>query len=344
MKIVINGRFLTQGITGVQRFSHELVRELDKIVEKNQVRIVSPKGIIHEINHLKNIEVIESGRFSGHLWEQFELPFMVKKDEKLINLCNTAPLIKPSVVAIHDIQTRAYPEFFSKSFAMWYNFLLKFNTKNADKIITVSEFSKGEIMKYYNVPSGKIEVIYNGWQHMNRIAENESILEKHGLNSKEFYFAMGSMNPNKNFKYIINLAKENPDENFVIAGKINSKVFNNDLGFDMDNLKNVKYLGFVTDEELKALYKHAKAFIFPSIYEGFGIPPLEALSCGTKILISKLSCLPEIFSDSADYIDFNNIKKKITLRTKDLESKKKTIEFFSWEKSSEKLLSLMEKK
>lgn len=330
MKKIINGRFLTQGITGVQRFAHEMIRELDNIVNPGEYKILAPKNIIYKELKYKNIEIEICGNLVGHLWEQLELPFYVRKNKgKLLNLCNTAPIINPGIIAIHDIQTRVHPEFFSKKFALWYNLMNKFNIKNSKKIITVSEFSKNEIIKYYRVPSEKINVIYNGWQHMDRIQRDESVLTKLKIKADEYILGVSSMNPNKNFKYILGLAKLHPEYKFVIVGKKNNNIFKDG---SVEELKNLTWAGYVTDEELKSLYANAKAFVFPSFYEGFGIPPLEAIACGCKnIFVSNTSCLPEIFENTSSYINpFKIIKIKIEDKTNNI---KKILQKYSWKKS-----------
>lgn len=325
---IINGRFLTQGITGVQRFAHEILKELDNVVNPGEYKILVPKNIIYKELKYKNIEIEICGNLVGHLWEQLELPFYVKKNKgKLLNLCNTAPIIKPGIVTIHDIQTKVHPEFFTKKFALWYNIMNKFNIKNSKKIITVSEFSKSEIIKYYKVSADKITVIYNGWQHMNRVQEDNSILLKLNIKSKEYILGVSSMNPNKNFKYILGLAKIHPEFKFVIVGKKNSDVFKN---WNVEELKNLIWAGYVTDEELKSLYSKAKAFVFPSFYEGFGIPPLEAIACGCKnIFVSKTSCLPEVYKDKVDYINPKKVKKIKFLN----KNSKQLLKDYSWKES-----------
>lgn len=334
--IVINGRFLTQGITGVQRFAHEIIRELDNIVNSGEYKILAPKNIIYKELKYKNIEIEICGSLVGHLWEQLELPFYVQKYKgELLNLCNTAPIINPGIIAVHDIQTKVHPEFFSKKFALWYNIMNKFNIKNSKKIITVSEFSKSEIIKYYGVSSEKINVIYNGWQHMDRIERDESILTKLKIKIEEYILGVSSMNPNKNFKYILGLAKLHPEYKFVIVGKKNSDVFKDG---SVEELKNLTWAGYVSDEELKSLYANAKAFVFPSLYEGFGIPPLEAIACGCKnIFVSNSSCLPEIY---IKYVNYINPKKllKLNFQKKYMEDIK---EKYDWKKSTKKIKSLI---
>lgn len=336
-KIVINGRFLSQQITGVQRVAHELVRELDNLIkeEKIEVVVLAPKNIIFE-NLYKNIKIKKIGFLKGHLWEQLELPFYALKEGGIfLNLCNTAPVINTGIVDIHDISFRVNPKFFSKKFSLYYGVLIWILVRTSKKILTVSEFAKQEIMKYYKVSEEKIEVIYNSWEHILRINEDFSILQKFNLEKKSFYLAVSSVAPNKNFKYIIELAKLYPEKQFVIAGKKNIKVFG-ELG--VEDLKNLIWCGYVTDEELKALYMTCKAFIYPSFYEGFGLPPLEAMGCGCEeIYVSNTSCLPEIFGESVTYLNPYKIKK---ILKDNLSLNNKVLDNYNWQFSAEKLLKL----
>ena len=341
-KIIINGRFLTQNITGVQRVAYELVRELDKNIDKNiEVELVHPENKIQEIE-LTNIKVKKIGMLKGHLWEQVSLAlYALKEKATILNLCLTNPILNPGIVMIHDISFKVNPHFFNWKFNMWYDFLTKNAVKRAKKILTVSEFSKQEMIKYYKASSENIEVVYNGWQHMERVEEDSKILNKLNVKEKEYFLAVSSMNPNKNFKLIIECAEKNPDVQFVIAGKFHNKVFS-DTGVDFDNLKNIKYAGYVTDEELKSLYKNAKAFIFPSFYEGFGIPPLEAIACGAKAIVSNTSCLPEIFDNNVVYIDPTDVASlcKVIEDLNEIESNA-ILEKYSWEKSSKKIVEII---
>lgn len=338
-KVVINGRFLTQQITGVQRVAHELVRELDALIKKENIEVVilAPKNIIFE-NLYKNIKIKQVGYLKGHLWEQLELPFYTFKEKGvLLNLCNTAPIINTGIVDIHDISFRVNSQFFSKQFSWYYRVLILILVRTSKKIITVSEFSKQEIIKYYKVPKEKIEVIYNSWEHILRIEEDITILKRFNLEKKNFYLGVSSIAPNKNFKYIVELAKLYPEKRFVIVGKKNLKVFGK-LG--IENLKNLVWCGYVSDEELKALYMTCKGFIYPSFYEGFGLPPLEAMGCGCEeIYVSKTSCLPEIFEESVIYLNPNKVEKilKDNIRTD-----KKIINKYNWYFSSKRLLKIVE--
>ena len=118
------------------------------------------------------------------------------------------PLSGRKIVSIHDVKMKAHPEFFSWKFRIWYNFLFKNAVKKADALITVSEFSKQEIIKYYRCDQKKIHVIYNAWQHYLNIPIDTKVLDKFGLQEKNYYFALGSLDPNKNLKWILSVAKQ----------------------------------------------------------------------------------------------------------------------------------------
>ena len=191
----------------------------------------------------------------------------------------------PGIVCIHDVKIKATPQYFSKKFRLWYEILFGNATKRAKKIITVSEFSKSEIVKYFKVDPDNITVIPNAWQHYERIGYDESALSTYGLEKNNYYFSMCSLEPNKNFKWIAEEARKNADMTFAVAGSINRNVFSEGLGFELP--PNMKLLGFVSDEEAKTLMRDCSAFLFPTFYEGFGIPPLEAISAGAHKLCMK---------------------------------------------------------
>ena len=128
---------------------------------------------------------------------------------------------------------------------------------------------------------------------MKDIRHDKNIIHDLCLSGKDFYFSLGSKSPHKNYKFIIECAKNNPDDIFVVSGNMNNSVFNNVK--EEEEIKNVIYTGYLNDEQLVTLYKECKAFIFPSLYEGFGIPPLEALTVGCKkIILSNIPVFKEI--------------------------------------------------
>ena len=314
-KVVINGKFLTQRITGVQRYAREIVSQLDMITPVGQIEIAVPTNT-QDIPQYENIKIVQVGKQKGLLWEHISLPYYAKKENALLlNLCNVGPLSKPDIVCIHDVKVNARPQDFSRKFLIWYSLLFRNTAKRAKKIITVSEFSKSEIMKYYHV---------------------EADLENY-----VFYFAMSRLEPNKNFKWIADAALANPEDTFAVAGSINERVFQDGLGFDVPG--NMKLLGYVSDKEAKTLMRDCKAFIFPSFYEGFGIPPLEALSAGARqVVVSDIPVMHELFRDGAVYVspEKYDIGLKSCMEEKST-ADTKVLDKYSWEKSARKLMEVL---
>lgn len=355
-KIVINGRFLTQSITGVQRFAFEFVKALDRLIKANdnflnfEFVIMSPRNVTNDLK-LKNINILRVGRLKGHAWEQLELPFY-SRGGLLINLCNTGPLLKrKQIVTIHDAAIYSKPEGFKKTFIYWYKILFKVLSFVAYRIVTVSEFSKKELVHYCKVKQNKIRVISEGWEHIQRMNAEFDVFQKYNINPKKYILAVSSVNPNKNFEGIVKAIESlgHIGADIVIAGGTNPKIFR----FSNDSLPDiVKYIGYVTDEELKALYEQAAGFTYPSFYEGFGLPPLEAMACGCPVIVSNAASLPEVCGDAALYVDpyspediaekiqllISDNKLREELRRKGLERAKK----FSWEKCAKEMIKVIE--
>ena len=301
-KIIVNGKFLTQRVTGVQRVAYEMLKELDKDIEDGMVEIACPKDT-KKIPEYEHIRVVKVGKLKGNLWEQISFPRYVRKTKGVaLSLCNSAPLLNTGYITIHDAKVRRHPEYYSKKFILWYNFMFKRILKRSIHIFTNSVFSRDEISECFRIDKNKFTIGYLGWQHYNSISYDENTLNKYNLEKEKYFFAMGSMDPTKNFKWIAENAKNNPNYTFAIAGSINNTVFSNKMGFECPN--NVKLLGFVSDAEAKTLMRDSVAFLFPSHYEGFGIPPLEAMSAGCKrVITSDTTIMHELFGDYVTYID-----------------------------------------
>lgn len=341
MKFVINGKFLSQNITGVQRYAREILAELDKIVDdKIDIEIAVPPNC-SDIPKYKKIKAVKVGKMKGNIWEQLSLPlYVIKSNAICVNLCNMSPILTPHVVVVHDISFKVNRKFFSPQFLMWYNFVFSITMKKTKVIITDSKFSIQEIVKYYKIPQQNISLIYCSWQHFENIEYDNNTLKKYALKSGEYYFSMSSMAPNKNFKWIAENAHKNPDVTYVVSGSVNKHVF--PKIFDFDVPKNMRFLGYVSDEEAKTLMRDCKAFLFPTFYEGFGIPPLEALSTGAKAVVSDASCMREIYGDSVYYVDpYNPDVNLDELLSRPTSGAEKVLNKYSWKKSAERLYQLL---
>ena len=337
--IVINGRFLTQRITGVQRYAREIVAELDKLVKPGEMLMAVPPGTA-DIPTYRNIEVVQPGRLGNRLWEQLSFPLYVRKRKGTsLNLCNVSPLLSPGIVCMMDMKIRAVPQFFDRKFVLWYRLLFYNAARRAKQIITISEFSKKEICRYYHTDPDRIEVIPCAWQHFDRTGFDEGALKKYGLEKDKYYFSMCSLEPNKNFRWIAEAAKNDPEQLYAVAGSVDKNVFKEGMGFDCPD--NMKLLGYITDEEAKTLMRDCRAFLFPTIYEGFGMPPLEALSAGcSSIVVSDTEVMHEVFEGLPVYVDPTVYK----FETKSCKETKSTatdiLKKYSWEQSAWKLKNL----
>lgn len=303
--LYINGRFLAQRITGVQRVGIELVKELDKIASSGQIEVVAPPGIINDLG-LKNIEIVTIGKKSDNFWVQWTFPEYVKKHNGYgITFTGLCPIISPGYFVPHDVTFKRHPESYSRKFALMYDIVFRLVLGRCKHIFTVSNFSRKEISELYGVDMQNITVIYNS---SNQLLEQKNESRCHdiwGLQGKNYILSVSSKNLHKNQKYILDCAKKYPEQLFVIAGGNVPESFH-DVHFE--KLPNVVLTGYVNDDELKYLYRNAWGFIFPSIYEGFGIPPLEAIVMGVKhIAVSDIPIFREIYMEGVSYFDPHDI-------------------------------------
>lgn len=287
-RILVNARSLSSPVTGVQRYLQELLARLPA----DQMEVVSPQFARHG--------------FAGHLWEQSVLP--IKVGPRLLwSPTNTGPLaVKRQVVTIHDVSVLEHPEWFSRVFSTWYRFLLPRLAQKANKIFTVSEFSRSRIVQLCQVDAHKVVVIHNAAdaRFVPRPSEEVSkVCQRLQIPSRRYVLALGSLEPRKNLPRLLRAWKDiQPqlprDLWLVLAGpKGQSLVFGNVF---LENLPpNVFLPGYVAEECLPALYSGAVAFVFPSLYEGFGLPPLEAMACSTPVIASNTTSLPEVVGDAA---------------------------------------------
>lgn len=342
MKYIINGKFLTRRITGVQRYAYEICLQLDKLCKKNEIGILIPKRCDNTPKY-NNIKIIRYGSLPGNTWEQICLPFYLIKNKCIgINLCNVAPLIKPDIVCSHDMNFKVNSHYFTFLNVLWAN-IQHINFKfRARKIITVSNFSKKEIKRIYGINDERLIVIPNAWQHFERIIPDYKFVdEKRNIYPYQYYFTLASLAPHKNFKWIIENARKYPENIYVIAGNVNQKLYNQK--FDLAGIKNIIYVGYVSDEEAKGLMMKSKAFVFPSLYEGFGIPILEAMCCGTNVIASDIEVFKEICDEEVIYINpFDyTINIEQLLQNGHKKSYNKILGKYSWEKSAHILLEFL---
>lgn len=346
--LFVNARFLTQHITGVQRYAIEISKQL-KFKLGDGVLFLSPKNIVHN-EIARNLGVRVIGKNSGHIWEQLDLPVYIKREggPLLLNLANTAPVFyKNKICVVHDIAYERFPQTFNWKFRLFYKFVIPKILKNSRKIMTVSKFSRNEISQLYGIQSDRIDIVYNS---VNTTFKNIRI-----ENKEKYILAVSSLHYQKNFHSLIEAFDGLGDENIklFLVGEINKNFTNLNLLEKVKNNTNIIFIGRVSDEELARLYSNAICFVFPSFYEGFGIPSLEAQSCGCPVVCSNAASLPEIYGDSVVYFNPYNVedmrgKIQMVLNDENLQNELRAkgfenIKRFSWEESAQKIINLVNK-
>ena len=349
-KIVINAIHFSKRtqLTGIQRVVKELVIRLDKLCEVLDgvtIEYAYPEGAKNELldlSLLKHIKSLILPNKSSKILHAITLPRYLKKEnaQALSIEIDNGFITKNKVSYIHDIRSaelKSDPFMFRLKAKIYF----MIEKRLARRVITVSNYQKSRMIKVLKYNADKINVIYPGWEHMNEIEPDNDIFQKFkNINKGEYFYALGSLAPHKNFKWIIEVAKRNPDKVFVIAGGKNLKTWKNNI--ETNKIENVIFPGYVSDGESKALMQNCKAFLFPSKYEGFGIPPLEALACGAPIIISKATCLPEIYEDCAHYFDPDDYEVDLDkLIEEDVASPEKILKKCSWDEAAKKVINVL---
>ena len=341
-KFYINGRFLTQKVSGIQRMARSLTIEILKI-NKNFIVLV-PEAIDNKIINGDYIKVVPG--LKGHLWEQITLPLFLHKINcpLLINFSPTAPLFyKNNILTICDL-SHTHLEWVTKRFYFFYNFLISRLVKKAMHIFTISNFSKKKILEHYNLDNSFVSVIHLALSdNFKKVSEQKNI-----INKKKYILGVSSINKRKNFDSLIQafLRISPAGYKLIIVGEKNTKVFKN---FNLsDKSERIIFLKNIDDNKLIKLYSESTMFVYPSLLEGFGLPPLEAMACGCPTLVSNNSSLPEVCQDAALYCDPFNIdsieeQMKKILKDNDLQKKLvirgyKQITKFSYKKSANLIL------
>lgn len=302
-RIAINGRFLGQPLTGVQRFAREMVAQLDGLVEERggALRLLAPRGAPLSLP-LAHVEAQHCGRLNGHLWEQLELGWAAG-DDLLLGLGFTGPLARRrQVVTMMDARVFVFPGNHSPMFGGWYRAAMPRLAKNSKCVLTISEFSRSELARYCRVDPDRFRVVFVGSDHLERVSADDEILRTHGLEPGRYVVAIGSASPNKNFGAVARAFEALDDDriSLAIVGSSDPSVFR---GGVLPEGKRIVPLGVVSDGQLKALYAHALCLAFPAIYEGFGIPPVEAMRAGCPVVAARSSSIPEVCGEAVLYCD-----------------------------------------
>lgn len=333
----IDGRQLCGQMGGVQRYISEMVYELDKIANPEMFEVLVPSSCDKDLG-LKNIKVVKYGKLNDRIWEQIDLPFYIWKNKRMgIYLCSVVPILYPKGIAIvHDIMGKLFPDIIKSMGFSGKIFLMNLRSavKHSDYPATSSENTKRDMIREYGRKEEDISIFPCAWQHIQRVECDDSWMERYpDVKDKEYYFSLAANRKQKNFHWIEMMAHKNPNSVFLMAGTVEEWQKTKEIKSD-----NIIQLGYISDGEIKSLMTHCKAFLFPSFYEGFGMPPMEALACGAKIIISNTSCLPDIYQDSAYYITPDDYDVDLDkLLSEEVAPPQKCLDRFGWDKSAKLL-------
>ena len=291
LQVLINLRSQTAGLRGVQRYTAEVFGRL-----ADRVATVAPRKPMHGVR--------------GHLWEQTVLPSKIG-GALLWSPANTGPLrVANQVLTIHDLGSLEHPEWYSSLFATWYRWLTPELLKRVRRVITISRYSQERLLALAPIEQSKVAVVYAGVgdsfhpQPADQIARVRGEL---GIRTPHYLLSLAALEPRKNLRRMLaawsSCVALVPDDIWlVIAGaSAPSNVF---ASFDMGELPpRVHFVGSVADSDLPALYSGALAFVYVSLYEGFGLPALEAMASGTVPIVSDNTSLPGVVGDGGIYVD-----------------------------------------
>jgi len=301
-RVVLNGRFLAQRGTGVQRYARETLLALDALAPRAQAAGVSlvlaaPARCV--VPPLAHIEVARLPGPAGHLWEQIALPLFAR-DDLLVNFNYSAPLAKRrQLITLHDATVRAMPECFSLRYRLVQDALIAALWRRVAGIMTVSEFSARELAARYRI-TRPMTVGREGWSHSVAQGDGAAVTAKHGLEPGNYLLVVGSLKPNKNLAVVARaLTRSAVPWTVAVAGAADTRIFR----AARQPKEKLRLLGYVPDEDLGALYRHAAWLLLPSLYEGFGLPAIEAMANGCPVIAAAAGSLPEVCADAALYFD-----------------------------------------
>ena len=328
--LVINGRFTQQPQTGVQRYA----QEISALIEGE---IISPPY---------------QSRIGGNIWEQCYLP-LASGSELLWSPCNSGPVIKRrQILTIHDVSVFDHPEWFSRAFRLKCQTLLPLLAKNCLAITTPSYFSKKRIESVLSVPEKKINVIPCGVSESFFSQQQDYSDIKKYTGGYQYILSVSSIEPRKNHKNLIRawnkISARYPEYKLLLVGS-HFDCFS-DLAFNSKE-SSIIFTGYVDENTLRSLYKSASLFVYPTLYEGFGIPLLEAMAAGVPVITSDIEVITEVVKDCAVKInprDYHALSKAIDTVLSDNELRQNLTnkgldraELFSWNNPAQKMQSLV---
>lgn len=354
--LYINGRFLTQPLTGVQRYGRQMLKSLDSHLacprREHDLRVVLlvPRGA--RTVALNAIVTRAVGCLAGHWWDQLELPYY-SRSGALLSLCGAGPIThRQHLVVIHDAAVFASRGAYTPIYSQSHRMLGRALSKTARGIATVSFFSRSELCRTLHLDAHEVDVIPNGADHITQTPPDPSMLIRLALKPQSYVVALGGNSPNKNVASAVlaveRLSGRLPITLVIVEPQKTRGVFK---GVNIYNHPAVKSASNASDAQLRALYEQALCLVFPSIYEGFGIPPLEAMSCGCPVVVSDIPALREtcgsaaLYSEPDDHGSFATHMRALAtdplLREEMCERGHDRAKHFTWSSSAKSLMACL---
>lgn len=363
MRILIDLTSLADNFSGIERYAACLANEMVKNKENEYILVF--KNMIHQMfaksTQERNVEVVIIPGCNKLLFNQIRLPWELYKYKADWYLFLAFPvpilLFKKNIVStIHDICCWDCPETMNGMSKWYFRLSHRIAVVKCRKIVTISKFSENRIVTKLKCPREKIWLIYCGvdkkfLEYQSNAEDNLRVGEKYNL-PKEYLLSLSTLEPRKNLGLLINaykqlVMKQGFDVPLVLAGRKGWKMDEILDGVDESVKKQIIFTGFIDDADLPVVYGNAKLFIFSSMYEGFGMPPLEAIACGTSVLSSDASSLPEVLGEVALYFKNGNRESLIEKlenyqKNRMTESQKvEQVKKFSWSNEAIKMLNLL---
>ena len=312
MRIGINGRFLVAKRTGVQRAAFNLIKTLIEVDRDNEYVIFTGKEQVGapEWNY-PNVTVVGDELRPGenirnHIWEQVRLPMLAKRYQIdiLHSPANVAPLFYRgrSIIHIHDLCFVVNPQWYSFAFRTVYNLIIPRLARRATKVITNSNNSKNDLLQYFDLPAERVSLVY--WAVDDTFSLPSVAAAEAKIKENDYILYVGSLEPRKNINVLIESYERLRHDYPAIKTKLvliggESPLFATVQLKAREFRDDVVFKGFVTDSELSEYYRRARLVAYPSLYEGFGLPPLEAMASGAPVVTSSTSSIPEVVGNAA---------------------------------------------
>jgi glycosyltransferase involved in cell wall biosynthesis len=306
MTIAVNCRFLEREMRGIGRYASALAGAL-RGARPDVECVVSRRVAPHLEPEAAALGARRVGPLSGPVWEQLTLPVYLAARGRplLLNFVNTAPLLYgPQVTVVYDLAYLRHPETFSASFLRLYRTVVPRAVARSRVVVTISEFVRRELVATFGVAEERVSVVpCFVAPGLRDLARADSHRRPPITVAGEYALVVGSLNARKNLRAAIAAFRRAavPDLRLVVVGE-GGDVFRR-VDLDDDGGRDVVFVGSVSDAELVRLYKGARLLLFPSLYEGFGMPPIEAMVCGCPVVAAKAASLPEVCADAAYYFD-----------------------------------------